>query len=83
MYTHSCQADGLIPRLGDAVGNKGRDKMTKTEAQAAMERHTRIEAGDGNDRDWGYIHSIGGDTAIVGWESGVRTPCAIADITFA
>jgi hypothetical protein len=58
---------------------KGRDKMTKTEAQAAMEAHTQVEGGEGEDHDVGQIVSLQDDeTAIVSWESGVRTPCPIS-----
>lgn len=54
--------------------------MTKQQAQAAMESHTKVEAGEGEDHDTGYILAINGDMADVGWDSGVRTPCAIADL---
>lgn len=55
--------------------------MTKIEAQAAMEGHVKVEGGDGEDYDAGYIFSIDGDMAEVGWDSGVSTPCAIADLS--
>jgi hypothetical protein len=58
--------------------------MTKTEAQKAMDQHVKVEAGTGEDHDRGYVHEIVDDeTALIGWDSGVRTPCAIADLSFA
>jgi len=40
----------------------------------------RVSAGEGYDRDTGFVHSIDGDVAIVGWDSGVETPCDVADL---
>ena len=57
--------------------------MTKLEAQAAMEAHSKVEAGKGEDHDTGHILSLDGETASVGWDSGVRTPCSIADLSAA
>jgi len=53
--------------------------MTKQQATQAMENGTKVEAGKGEDYDTGVIHSIDGDMAVVGWQSGVNTPCPIAD----
>lgn len=55
--------------------------MTKIEAQAALENHTKVQGGEGADHDTGYIHSIDGEMAVVGWDSGVKTPCPIADLS--
>lgn len=55
--------------------------MTNAEAQAALEAHTEVEAGEGEDHDVGRIISIDGDMAIVAWQTGVRTPCPIADLS--
>ncbi len=52
--------------------------MTMTEAQAALEAHSKVEAGKGEDHDIGYILAIDGNMADVGWDSGNRTPCPIA-----
>lgn len=57
--------------------------MTKTEAQTAMARHAKVEAGVGDDHDTGHILALVDDTAIVGWDSGVRTPCPISDLSMA
>jgi hypothetical protein len=58
----------------------GDRQMTKHEAQAALESHTKVEAGNGDDHDTGHILAINGDMADVGWDSGVRTPCPITDL---
>jgi hypothetical protein len=56
--------------------------MTKQEAEAALEGHTKVQAGVGEDHDTGYIHFIRDDLqAVVGWDSGVKTPVFIADLT--
>ena len=55
--------------------------MTKIEAQDAMETRSQVEAGTGDDHDIGHILSVDGDVATVAWESGVRTPCPIADLS--
>lgn len=34
----------------------------------------RVEAGDGDDYDTGRVERIDGDSAIVAWDSGVKTP---------
>jgi len=57
--------------------------MTKQQAEQAMTSHSKVEAGEGADRDTGYIHSIDGDMAMIGWDTGVSTPCAIADLNVA
>lgn len=57
--------------------------MTKQQAQKAMDDHAKVQAGKGEDHDTGYIHAINGDMADVGWDSGVRTPCPIADLASA
>ena len=54
--------------------------MTNQQAQQAMDSHTKVEGGEGADRDTGYIHAINGEMATVGWDSGVTTPCPIADL---
>lgn len=43
----------------------------------------RVEAGEGEDRDTGRIESIDGDMALVAWDSGVKTPCPLADLRLA
>lgn len=57
--------------------------MTKQQAQEAMQKRTKVEAGEGKDHDTGYIRSINGEMAVVGWDSGVATPCPIADLQIA
>lgn len=57
--------------------------MTKNEAQTAMDERTTVEAGKGDDHDTGRIVAIDGDTAMVAWDSGVRTPCALVDLRVA
>jgi hypothetical protein len=54
--------------------------MTQQQAQDAMDRRLKVEAGEGDDHDAGYIISIDGAMATVAWDSGVRTPCPIADL---
>jgi hypothetical protein len=58
-------------------------KMTKQQAIEAMETATKVEAGQGEDHDIGIIHSVDGEMAIVGWQSGINTPCPIADLKIA
>jgi hypothetical protein len=55
--------------------------MTRDQAQQAMDSHTKVEAGEGEEHDTGYIHKLDGDEATVGWDSGVRTMCPIADLS--
>jgi hypothetical protein len=58
--------------------------MTKQQAIEAMEKLAKVETGQGEDHDTGYIHRIDSDTmAFVGWDSGVSTPCPIADLSIA
>lgn len=40
----------------------------------------RVEAGVGQDYDTGRVIEIDGAMAIVAWDSGVRTPCPLADL---
>lgn len=54
--------------------------MTIREAIDAMQTQCRVQAGQGEDHDIGRIHKIDGDMAIVGWNSGVVTPCPISDL---
>jgi len=58
-------------------------EMAKIEATAALEAHTKVEAGQGDDHDAGYIISVDDGMAMVAWESGVRTPCPITDLSAA
>ena len=59
---------------------QGESEMTKQEAQKAIENSTKVEAGEGDDHDVGVILSVDGNMAIVGWQSGVSTPCPIDDL---
>lgn len=54
--------------------------MTRKQATDAMKNRTKVEAGKGGDHDTGVINRIIGNTADVGWNSGVRTPCPISDL---
>lgn len=65
--------------------------MTRNEAITAMENRTKVQAGDPNKRtsdgilidyDTGYIVDVASDMkmATVAWDSGVRTPCHLADL---
>lgn len=40
----------------------------------------RVTAGEGEDRDTGSVQSVEGDMATVSWDSGVATPCPVADL---
>lgn len=41
-----------------------------------------VEAGHGDDHDTGIVERIDSDTmCFVAWESGVKTPAVIADLT--
>lgn len=52
--------------------------MTRTEIETAIETRARVEGGDGEDHDTGWIvEMIDDDTVLVSWDSGVRTPCPI------
>ncbi len=42
---------------------------------------SRVEAGQGEDHDAGRIVEIVGDMATVAWDSGVKTPCPLADLS--
>jgi hypothetical protein len=58
--------------------------MTKQQAQEAMDGHLKVQGGTpGTDEyDAGYITSILSDTmATVGWDSGVDTPCPLAELS--
>ena len=55
--------------------------MTNRQAAAAMKARTKVEAGVGDDHDTGVIVEIDGDTATVAWDSGVRTPCPIRNLS--
>ena len=58
--------------------------MTYAEAQAAMKARTLVCAGEGDDYDEGYIVDLETKaTAFIAWKSGVRTPCAVADLAAA
>jgi hypothetical protein len=57
--------------------------MTNTEAKHAMKNREVVTGGEGEDLDYGLICRIEDDMAIVDWESGVSTPCPIADLQFA
>lgn len=54
--------------------------MTTTET-TTFQIGDRIQAGKGEDFDTGRIIGFDGDMAIVAWDSGVRTPCPIEDMT--
>jgi hypothetical protein len=56
--------------------------MTHNEAIACQENRTRVCAGKGVDYDEGIIIDVDDDeTAVIAWDSGVRTPCAIAELS--
>ncbi len=57
--------------------------MTKQQATEAMQNRAKVEAGKGDEHDTGYIHAINNDMAEIRWDSGVKTPCPIADLTIA
>lgn len=46
--------------------------------QYEIEVGDRVEAGEGEDNDTGRVESIDGDTAIVAWDSGVKTPADVS-----
>jgi hypothetical protein len=54
--------------------------MTPNQAKHAQEGKTRVVAGYGDDWDTGFILSVHGPVADVGWESGVTTHTRIADL---
>jgi len=86
MYSGHCQAGiGPAPKeTGSESAVKMERQMTKHQAQTAMDRHQKVEAGVGTaDHDRGYIRSINGTMAQVGWDSGVVTPCPLADLSLA
>lgn len=41
----------------------------------------KVEAGKGEDHDTGRVVSIDDTMAFVSWDSGVATPCPIADLS--
>ena len=41
----------------------------------------RVEAGIGDDREPGKVLAVAGKMATVAWDSGVRTPTPISDLT--
>ena len=56
--------------------------MTKTTTQAADLIGTRVEAGTGDDYDTGTVQAvIDEQTVLVAWDSGVKTPAAISQLT--
>lgn len=54
--------------------------MTMQEAIEAMELGYKVQAGQGQDHDTGYIHHVDDRFARVAWDSGVVTPCPLADL---
>lgn len=57
--------------------------LISDEIADAYYNHIKVVAGTGADRDTGYIHMIEGDAAMVGWDSGVGTMVALADLSIA
>lgn len=57
--------------------------MTLEEATEALLLHALVQAGEGEDHDIGRIRSIDGDMALVAWQSGVTSPCPVADLSLA
>lgn len=58
--------------------------MTEIEAGNAMIYGTRVQAGlpGTDDHDTGRVVAIDSNgMALVAWDSGVRTPCPLADLT--
>lgn len=47
-------------------------------AQRKIRVGDRVEAGKGEDHDTGRVVEIGGDMAVVSWDSGVRTPAPLS-----
>jgi hypothetical protein len=43
----------------------------------------KVEAGKGDDHDIGRVQDVCGDMATVAWQSGMRTPCLVADLMVA
>lgn len=56
--------------------------MTIEQATNAMNQHLKVEAGEGEDHDVGWIISVKPEEglAVVSWQTGVRTPCPIEDL---
>jgi hypothetical protein len=40
----------------------------------------RVEGGEGEDHDTGRVERIDDGMAFVSWDSGVKTPCPVADL---
>jgi hypothetical protein len=59
--------------------------MTKVEAEAAIESKTLVAGGtDTEDYDEGYVVEIIDDERVlVAWNTGVRTPALLADLSLA
>jgi hypothetical protein len=66
----------------DAITNEWGDDATIDQLVTAVFSRFRwkVEARYGEDHDTGRIIAIRGDMAEVAWDSGVRTPCPIADL---
>lgn len=47
-------------------------------ARATFSEGDRVESGEGKDHDTGRVESVAGETAIVAWDSGVKTPAAVS-----
>lgn len=47
-------------------------------AGRSLKTGDRVEGGQGEDHDTGRIESIDGDTALVAWDSGVKTPAPLS-----
>jgi hypothetical protein len=72
----------LQPAMGvtveDAAGN------TVADVEDGEIRGLEVEGGEGEDHDTGHVERIDGETmAFVSWDSGVKTPCPIADLRLA
>lgn len=82
-------AQRMADERGDAVslysGEDDAETIEPTEgagedAEINLEAGDRVEAGEGDEADAGIVQTIHGDQAWVGWDSGVRTLTALADL---
>lgn len=76
--------DGQLPSGTD----KGSNEQAWNAAEESSPDHPlmgrRVEAGEGADHDTGRVERIDStDMAYVAWDSGVKTPAAIADLRLA
>jgi len=64
----------------DARGAVRNENDEVVGAVVGIKVNDKVEAGSGDDHDTGIVDEINGEWATVRWDSGVVTPCPLADL---